>query len=77
MHLGIKDFYNNLYSYGDVLSTYELKYPALLGFEDKVNCYLPTASNCTCFNCCGLKLLGNSATNEKQLQATPNLVGIG
>jgi hypothetical protein len=23
---------------------YELKYPALLGIEGKVNCYLPTAS---------------------------------
>jgi hypothetical protein len=22
----------------------ELKYPALLGIEDKVNCYIPTAS---------------------------------
>jgi hypothetical protein len=26
------------------LEKYELKYPALLGIEDKVNCYLPTAS---------------------------------
>jgi ubiquitin C-terminal hydrolase len=61
--------------------TYELKYPALLGIEDKVK-LLPTnglnnVTNCTCFNCCVLKLLGNSATNEKQLHATPNLVGIG
>jgi hypothetical protein len=34
-------------------------------------------TNCPCFNCCVLKLLGNSATNEKQLHATPSLVGIG
>jgi hypothetical protein len=41
--------------------------------------YIPedNSEHCTCFNCCVLKLLGNSATNEKQLHATPNLVGIG
>jgi hypothetical protein len=27
-----------------ILDLYELKYPALLKIEDKVSCYLPTAS---------------------------------
>jgi hypothetical protein len=57
----------------------ELKYPALLGNQDKVREFdgLNILTNSTCFICCVLRLLGNSATNEKQLHATPNLVEIG
>jgi hypothetical protein len=60
------------------MKIYELKYPALLGIQDKVREFdvFNNVTNSTCFNCCVLKLLGNSATNENQLHATPNLVGI-
>jgi hypothetical protein len=37
---------NNVVAYTHSVENilYERKYPALLGIEDKVNCYLPTAS---------------------------------
>jgi hypothetical protein len=39
--------------------------------------YETSVSIVTCFNCYVPKLLGNSATNEKQLHATQIWVGIG